>query len=102
MIVNHIGAQYAEFRIRVIIPLTVFILIFSPALIFSQSPLADDNIQKYWHYRERLKNFIVPSDCKGCSARGHLSLNMAVVPLVRISGVPVQLALLMKEQQKLI
>src|SRR3972149_3608693 len=32
-----------------------------------QSPLADDNIQKYWHYRERLKNFIVPSDCQGCS-----------------------------------
>jgi hypothetical protein len=24
------------------------------------------NLNKYWRYRERLKNFVVQGDCQGC------------------------------------
>ena len=26
-----------------------------------------ENLKKYWRFRERLKNFVVPGDCQGCS-----------------------------------
>ena len=38
-----------------------------PAICFSQgSP--EGNLQKYWKYRERLKNFVVVGNCQGCSS----------------------------------
>jgi len=40
-------------------------LILSASLLPAQSP--DQNLKKYWLYRERLKNFVVVGDCQGCS-----------------------------------
>jgi len=35
------------------------------SFLYSQSP--QENLAKYWKYRERLKNFVVVGDCQGCS-----------------------------------
>jgi hypothetical protein len=35
--------------------------------ISAQSQTPAVNLEKYWRYRERLKNFVVPGDCFGCS-----------------------------------
>jgi hypothetical protein len=37
---------------------------FNPRLLISQNP--QTNLEKYWVYRERLKNFIISDDCQGC------------------------------------
>lgn len=51
---------------RRIIYIGVFLLLASK--IYSQCTVpAEQNLNKYWEYRERLKNFIVPGDCMGCS-----------------------------------
>jgi hypothetical protein len=54
-------------RRNIVIPvLILFILIISPAILFAQdikltdSPIATA-INKYWHYRDRLKYFVVPN-----------------------------------------
>ncbi len=33
----------------------------------SPAQTRDINLEKYWRFRERLKNFVVPGDCFGCS-----------------------------------
>jgi hypothetical protein len=42
-----------------------FIFIVYSMLGYSQTPQM--NLQKYWKYKERLKNFVVVGDCVGCS-----------------------------------
>src|SRR4051812_40032106 len=40
------------------------------AIIYALGIYAQDsqtNLQKYWVYRERLKNFVTVGDCQGCS-----------------------------------
>ncbi len=43
------------------------VLIFILHASFAQSSDSEKNLQKYWKYRERLKNFVVVGDCQGCS-----------------------------------
>ncbi len=45
--------------------LTTASLIICWTLGFSQNP--QTNLQKYWKYRERLKNYVVVGNCQGCS-----------------------------------
>ncbi|MFL5764644.1 MAG: hypothetical protein ACJ77K_11935 [Bacteroidia bacterium] len=35
--------------------------------LISQTDQEHQNLEKYWRYRERLKNFVVVGDCQGCS-----------------------------------
>jgi hypothetical protein len=44
----------------------ISILTFLLSCHFSQSQTSEKNLQKYWKYRERLKNFVVVGDCEGC------------------------------------
>src|SRR4051812_14753090 len=43
-----------------------FLVIFCYTLTEISAQGFDKNLQKYWKYRERLKNFVVPGDCQGC------------------------------------
>lgn len=47
----------------------ILVLLFILIGYFSMGQTSDSekNLQKYWKYRERLKNFIVVGDCQGCS-----------------------------------
>ena len=46
--------------------ITLLFLIFIK-ISLGQSTDSEKNLQKYWKYRERLKNFVVVGDCQGCS-----------------------------------
>lgn len=42
-------------------------MVFYTHFAFGQVSDSEKNLQKYWKYRERLKNFVVVGDCQGCS-----------------------------------
>ena len=44
-----------------------FILIVNAIYINAQVSQKEQNLQKYWRFKERLKNFVVTGDCQGCS-----------------------------------
>lgn len=53
---------YKTFQIKTLL---VVSFILYGVLGFSQN--AQTNLQKYWKYRERLRNYVVVGDCQGCS-----------------------------------
>ena len=50
-----------------LIILASFIYLYATPSKLQAQNAASNNLEKYWKYRERLKNFVVVGDCQGCS-----------------------------------
>ena len=67
-------------RYKIILLTALAFIYFLPGFVFSQSPTEQQNLIRYWYYRDRLKHFVVPGSKQGESEMAGIRNRMEVLP----------------------